>query len=144
MRRIVIATHGKLASGYQDTIEMICGKKENVSYMCFYSEETNYDEEIQKYMDSVSPGEEVLILTDMSAGSVSQRFLKSLEKPNVFMITGINLPIVLEIVMYKGEINHDVIDSFVKGGVSELYSVDLEKLKEEAAAEGGGSDENFF
>jgi mannose/fructose-specific phosphotransferase system component IIA len=135
MRRIIIATHGRLAQGYQDSIEMICGKKEQVSYMCFYTENTDYDGEIQKYMESLSDGDEVLICTDMFSGSVNQKFLPFLEKPNVFMITGINLPLVLELVMYKGELSRKIIDSFIKGGASELYYVDIEKLKEDSGGD---------
>jgi mannose/fructose-specific phosphotransferase system component IIA len=137
MRRVIIATHGKLASGYQDSIEMICGKKEQISYMCFYTENTDYDDEIKIYMGSFSADDEVLICTDMFSGSVSQKFLPFLGKPNIFMITGINLPVVLEMVMYKGRLSREVIDSFVKGGVSELYYVDIDKIKED-------SDEEFF
>jgi mannose/fructose-specific phosphotransferase system component IIA len=138
MRHVIIATHGKLASGYQDSIEMICGKKEQITYMCFYAEDDmDYDGEIKKYMESVSADDEVLICTDMFSGSVSQKFLPFLERPNVFMITGINLPIVLEMVMYKGGLNRESIDSFVKGGISELYYVDIDKIKND-------SDGDFF
>jgi mannose/fructose-specific phosphotransferase system component IIA len=137
MKHVIIATHGKLASGYQDSIEMICGKKDQISYMCFYAENTDYDDEIKKYTESLSADDEVLICTDMFSGSVSQKFLPFLEKPNIFMVTGINLPFVLEMVMYKGRLSREIIDSFVKGGVSELYYVDIDKIKED-------SDGGFF
>jgi mannose/fructose-specific phosphotransferase system component IIA len=134
---MIIATHGRLASGYQDSIEMICGTKEQISYMCFYAGDVDYDGEIKKYMESLSVDDEVLICTDMFSGSVSQKFLPFLGKPNIFMVTGVNLPLVLEMVMYKGRLSRQVIDSFVKGGVSELYYVDIDKIKED-------SDEEFF
>jgi mannose/fructose-specific phosphotransferase system component IIA len=135
MRRVIIATHGKLASGYRDSIEMICGQKDQISYMCFYAENTDYDDEIKKYIESLSADDEVLICTDMFSGSVSQKFLPFLEKPNIFMVTGINLPFVLEMVMYKGRLSREIIDSFVKGGVSELYYVDIDKIKEDSDGE---------
>jgi mannose/fructose-specific phosphotransferase system component IIA len=137
MRHVIIATHGRLASGYEDSIEMICGKKEQIVYMNFYAEDMDYDGEVKKIMESFSADDEILICTDMFSGSVSQKFLPFLEKPNVFMITGINLPIILEMIMYKGRLNRESIDSFVKGGISELYYVDINKIKND-------SDGDFF
>jgi mannose/fructose-specific phosphotransferase system component IIA len=139
MRRILIATHGKLAKGYQDTIEMICGVKENTRYMCFYSDGFDDETEIKQYMAAVQADDEVVIFTDMPTGSVNQNFFSYIANKNIHLTTGINLPLVLEIVTCKGKLTRKRIDGFISTGISELYYVDLEKLKEEAVG-----DENFF
>ncbi|MDR3174209.1 MAG: hypothetical protein LBU19_08170 [Treponema sp.] len=135
MRKILIGTHGKLALGYKDSIEMIAGSYANVEYICFYSEDKNYEAEVRNFMKALPPEDEIIVLTDMLAGSVCQLFLPYTERPGFYMFTGINLPIVLEIIMYKGEFNREAVDSFVRAGASELYYVDPAKMKEEAAGD---------
>jgi Phosphotransferase system, mannose/fructose-specific component IIA len=36
MRRIVVASHGSMAEGMKNTIELFAGKNENVSYLSAY------------------------------------------------------------------------------------------------------------
>lgn len=141
VRRIVIATHGRLAAGYKDSIEMICGTEENITYMCFYTEGFDGDAELKKYMEAVREDDEVIVFTDMQAGSVNQKFFPFLANKNLHLITGINLPLVLEIVTSREKITNENIGGYIKIGLSELRYIDYEKIKSKTKAE---AEESFF
>lgn len=128
MRHILIATHGAMATGMQKSIEMICGEKENVTYMNFYTEDMDYDRCIRDYMDARGDDNEILICTDVFYGSVSQKFLPYLTHTNTHMIAGVNLPVILEVLFCDEPLTKDVINGFIRVGHEQLYYVDIESL----------------
>lgn len=138
MRYILIATHGTMAGGMQTTIEMICGKKENVRFMSFYTEDIDYEKAVLDFIDSLKEGDEAVICTDIFYGSVSKKFLPYLTRKGVHMITGFNLPAVLEIIMCDDELTKETFDECIRVGHEQMYYVEIEKIM------AGGDDEDFF
>ena len=102
-RKILIASHGKLAEGMLDTLSLFFQNNGNITMMCGYTQEGNkIEEEIERYMKMVQD-EEVIIFTDMMGGSVNSLFLPYLGKKNIHLIAGFNLPLILEFVCLPEE-----------------------------------------
>lgn len=127
MRHILFATHGTMASGMQTSIELICGKRENVTYMDFYIGEDD-SKRLSDYMETHGTDEEIIICTDMFNGSVSQKFLPYLNRSGIHLITGINLPMALEVVLCDEPLTKEVISEFIRVGHEQLYYVDMDKF----------------
>ena len=85
--------------------------------------------EIENYISAHSE-DSVLVLTDVMFGSVNQFAIGCQSSGDMYIITGINLPLVMEVVskvMFNqehNEITRDFIDETVKKAKEELLYVD--------------------
>src|SRR5699024_5222573 len=96
MKQILLATHGHFASGIKSSLEIIVGKQENIQTIDAYVDETNFEEQLNKYISSISINEDTLIVvTDLFGGSVNQKIVNKLQNENVHIINGLNLLLLL-------------------------------------------------
>ena len=103
MVRYIFASHYRMADGLKETIEFLTSVKENVYAVSAYvTENYNIEEEIKKIFDNFTEEDKVVVMTDMLAGSVNQKFIPYMSE-NVFLITGINVPLAMEIVLLPEE-----------------------------------------
>lgn len=98
-RLIVIASHNHMASGLQSTLEFIAGKQENVEAIDAYIDGKAIEATVKELFDNVDKDTEVVVFTDMMAGSVNQKFFSYRTRPHTHIITGMNLPVVLAVAM---------------------------------------------
>ncbi|MDL2220508.1 hypothetical protein LJC55_02455 [Eubacteriales bacterium OttesenSCG-928-N14] len=98
-RKIVIATHGKVADGFKDAIDIIVGNGHDVVTINAFSEDETPKDTIAKLMANTDPKEELLVFTDMMSGSVNQMFIPYLSTHNLFVVTGTNLPLLCQLVL---------------------------------------------
>ena len=71
-RKIIIASHNKLAFGMKETLGYITGDVSHVVEISAYLDNTPVDEAIKASLADVSADDEVIILTDLLGGSVGQ------------------------------------------------------------------------
>lgn len=95
MRKLIIATHHRLAQGMADTLTFLSGYP-NIEVLCAYVDERDVEESIVTLMKDVC--EETFIFTDMLGGSVTQKFTPYMNS-HVHLICGMNLPLVLSIAL---------------------------------------------
>lgn len=76
MKKILIMTHGELASGFAHTLKMIVGDIADVEALSAYTT-PGYDleKEIKKVMDALSEDDELLVVTDLYGGSVNNEWM---------------------------------------------------------------------
>ncbi len=79
MKKILIASHGHLASGIQSSIGILTGNKDAVQAIDAYVDDSDYTQAIQAFLDSVGPNDEAVIFTDIYGGSV---FSKGVAAPS--------------------------------------------------------------
>ena len=100
MRKFLIAAHGTLPAGIQSSLEIIMGSLENVFLIQAYvGENKSLKEEIDFVLEHINPGDEMIVFTDLMGGSVTNQILQYALKENVFIISGFNLPLLLEILL---------------------------------------------
>ena len=98
--KYLIATHGKLASGFQSSLNILTGKGDEVSVIDAYLDDSDYTPKIDQFIDNVSDDEQGVIFTDLYGGSVNQKVVTKLVpkgKSNIFLISNSNLAIILSI-----------------------------------------------
>ncbi|WP_125590102.1 PTS sugar transporter subunit IIA [Companilactobacillus jidongensis] len=97
-RKIILASHHKLADGMADTLNFITGGTAEVNVLSAYMNNDSIEDKIKTLMDEPSDTE-IVVLTDMTAGSVNQKFFSYRTRPHTQIISGMNLPLALSISM---------------------------------------------
>lgn len=95
MRQVVLASHHRFAQGLADTLEFL-GAKCNFRVVCAYVDEQPLEPQVKEIFDGFGAEDEVLVLTDILAGSVNQKFLPYVA-PNVFVVAGVNVVLAMEL-----------------------------------------------
>ena len=103
MVRYIFASHYRMADGLKETFEFLTSVKENLYTISAYvTEDYNIEEEIKKIFDGFQKDDKVVVMTDVLSGSVNQKFIPYMGE-NVFLITGINVPLAMELVLRPEE-----------------------------------------
>lgn len=125
MVRLLIATHGDFAKGAYSAAAIIAGEKPFVTCINAYSEAKNIKEAIEQYFQNVKETDEVIILTDLFGGSVNQAVMPYTKEKNIYLITGFNLAILLELMMMEPEmkVDEEKLRALVNGGKSQIMYV---------------------
>lgn len=97
--KIVLASHSNLAQGMKDTAEFIMGKQENLSAITAYvDEKVDFSSQLTALISEMAE-EPIIFISDLLGGSVNRVITETIAgKENQFLIAGMNLPLVLEIV----------------------------------------------
>ena len=97
--KIVLASHSNLAQGMKDTAEFIMGKQENLSAITAYVyEKVDFSAQLTALISEMAE-EPIIFISDLLGGSVNRVITETIAgKENQFLIAGMNLPLVLEIV----------------------------------------------
>lgn len=102
--RIVLVSHGSFSKGLYETMEMVLGPQENMAYIGLYPHQ-GIDElkaNIEAEFKKAEPGEEILVLTDLFYGSPFNAVVQLMSKWDVYHLTGINVPLLMEILLMRG------------------------------------------
>lgn len=139
--KYLIATHGKLASGFQSSIDILTGKGKEVKVIDAYLDNSDYTPKITEFIDSVAEGEQAVIFTDLYGGSVNQRVVAQLAtKPNdnIFLIANSNLAIILSVLLQPEDtkLSAELIDKLAQE--SAIRPVTMQSSTED------DSDDDFF
>ena len=96
MVKIMLASHGNLAAGMLSSAEMVFEKQDNVSVICAYVDgEDDVSTRIKGFIDSIAPDDSWIIFTDLFGGSVNNEFMKYISNPQIRLIAGMNLALVI-------------------------------------------------
>ncbi len=98
---IIVATHGKFASGLIDGMTLLCGKQEKIIPFGLRIEDDMdvFSSEIISKAHELDDGDGVLILVDFVGGTPANITGKLLmNEPNMEGLSGVNFPMILEAV----------------------------------------------
>lgn len=99
MRKIIFASHHKMADGLKSTAEYILGPGDGITAISAYLTNEPVEKELADAIGILKPEDEVLIFTDMLGGSVNQACVPYLATPGVHVITGMSLPVVMSVLL---------------------------------------------
>jgi len=105
MIKIIIAAHGNIAEHLLNALRNLTGKIENIQAINFQTHQP-LDDLINSLNTEVSekPDENVFILTDFLGGSPCNCACRILPRKNVWIISGVNLPMLLELITKRDKI----------------------------------------
>src|SRR3954454_11723689 len=96
---LVLVTHGRLAHEFSAALEHIMGRQEQMEAITIGA---NDDSDlcrtaIIEAVNRVDSGDGVVILTDMFGGSPSNLAISCMNRPNVDVLAGMNLPMLVKL-----------------------------------------------
>lgn len=142
MKKILLATHVSFAEGILDTLQFILGEQKNVDAICAYTEEVpDMAAVVKDYMGKLKTNEEIIVVTDIYGGSVNNCFMEYIERPGFYLITGMNLPLLIELVTNmemdtEKQIKTAIENSGAAVDCKELYRKIQQKTTESDSEEG--------
>lgn len=114
MKKILVASHGRLADGIKSSVEILTGRQDLITTVSAYVDERDYTADIQAFIDSVGPDDDAVILTDIYGGSVFQKvMLLEPEKKGIVHVTGFNLAAVVETLVRSEPLTPELMDEIV-------------------------------
>jgi PTS system mannose-specific IIA component len=96
---LVLVTHGRLAAEFIAALEHVVGPQQKVAAVCIGAED-DMEQRRRDILDSVAKVEEgdgVVLLTDMFGGTPSNLAISVLDRANVEVIAGVNLPMLIKL-----------------------------------------------
>ena len=100
-----------MAEGLKDTLQYIGSSLDHIEAVCAYMDNIPVEQQLKNAIGKIDKNDEYIIFTDMLGGSVNQEAIKYLQHPNVYIITGMSLPIVLSVVLSLS--SYDKVDETV-------------------------------
>ena len=129
MKQILIATHGKMASGIRYTAELIVGKlAETTTIDAYVTPEDNVEEQFRTFF-AEHENDRIIVFTDLMGGSVNQKLMEYAKKDNVSLITGTNLPVLIQVMLAGDDVTEEEIEEYIEEARSELQMVQLHEKK---------------
>lgn len=134
MKQILIATHGKMASGIRCTLELVAGRMDNVTTMDAYvTPDDDVEKQFREYFER-HRDDRIYAFTDLQGGSVNQKLMPYADLPNVTLITGMNFPVLLQVALAGEDISNEELQAYIDSSKAELKLISLDKPKAEQAA----------
>ena len=102
---VVIVTHGNLACEFRAALEHVVGPQEQVETISIGPDD-DLDArraDMLAALAKVDSGNGVVVLTDMFGGSPSNLAISAMEKPDVEVVAGVNLPMLVKLASVRGE-----------------------------------------
>ena len=132
---MVLITHGRLAEELVAALEHVVGPQPNVIVVCIGPDD-DMEQRRAEILDSAAKADEgdgVVLLTDMFGGTPSNLAISVMDKANVEIIAGVNLPMLIKLAsVRKTEPLAEAIESVQEAGrkyiniASKLLSQDEE------------------
>ncbi len=126
MLRLFLSSHGHLASGMKSSVEILSGANDRLTVFDAYVNEENVKDVLDNYFASVvKPEDQVILLSDLYGGSVNQVMYLYLDRPNVSLVAGVNLALVLELAV-RESVTKDELSQLVEQSRTMLRVVEQE------------------
>ena len=132
MNQFIIATHATLAGGFA-VVRFFKSDLENVQFINAYVESQEFEKEFRTALEKVK-GENVIVLSDIMGGSVNQVATRLMQEFSYQLITGINLPLLIELTFMPDGTAEQIRNSVVNAREQIVYVNDFVR-QEEAGGE---------
>lgn len=125
MSKIIIASHHKLAEGLKNTLEYILPNSIEIIPITAYVDDKSIEDLVSRVFDKIDEEEQIIAFTDIMGGSVNQEFAKRIGRENYYLITGVNLPLLLNItlLLQNGEIDEEDIRNAIEESKNQMIFV---------------------
>lgn len=124
MRKIVLASHGMLAAGMKSSLEMIAGALPHVDVLCAYTDGVpDLKRALSATVEALGPEDELVLVTDVLGGSVNTEVSQFCGLPRVYVVTGMNLGLVLSLALSDEGDTEAVIDECLENARAQMVRI---------------------
>ncbi|KAA9241135.1 MULTISPECIES: PTS sugar transporter subunit IIA [Aerococcus] len=136
-KKILIASHGHLASGFKSSIKILTGLEDQVQVIDAYVTDEDYSSQIDQFLADIEAEDQGIIFTDIFGGSVNQRIvskcLHSDKAKQVYVISNANLGVILSVLLSPEDLSEASLQSEIEESAVKLVQLEAEE-----------SDDDFF
>ncbi len=114
---IILISHYTLAESLKETVSLVVGEKKNLSALSLNKDDKveDFSLKLQKEVERINEGDGVIIFADMFGGTPSNSSLAAFgDEENVEIITGFNMPLVIEAIMHSDKNIKELTDILMK------------------------------
>lgn len=136
-KKIILVSHGKLSAGMLHSVQMIVGDNPDISCMGMMPGE-HYQpmvDEVERQLKE-NPDIQYLVVADLLGGSVCNGMTSLTGYPNVKLIAGMNMGLVINLLLAPGVLSDEEIDA----KINEAKEINQRVVLEESSE---GSDDFF-
>ncbi|MCJ8142655.1 PTS sugar transporter subunit IIA [Ancylobacter sp. A5.8] len=104
---LVLVTHGHLASEFRAALEHVMGPQTQIEAITIGPDD-DIEQRRQDIVDAVAAvntSDGVVILTDMFGGTPSNLAISVMNAPDIEVLAGINLPMLVKLATVRGEVS---------------------------------------
>ncbi len=107
---MVLVTHGRLAAEFIAALEHVVGPQKNIRAVSIGPDDDmeRRRKDILDAIAKIDDGDGVVLLTDMFGGTPSNLAISVMEKANVEVVAGINLPMLIKLASLREEASLEV------------------------------------
>ena len=114
MKKMILASHGRMAAGLKDSMEMVVGNVDDL--ICFGlmpgEDPGGLTEKVEKLVKE-EPGAQFLVLVDIRGGSVSNSLSRLSVYDNVRIINGMNMALAIGLYLTDGILTDQEIEDYL-------------------------------
>lgn len=141
MRKFLIASHGRVASGVKSLVKILVRDDSAITAVDCYLDESDPTVAIKGWIDAVESEDEAVIFTDLLGGSVCNNVtMMKPEERGIIHVTGINVACVLECLLTAEPLTAATVDEIIAAASKQIVRV---AVNEETAVD-DGQDDDFF
>ncbi len=126
-KKVVIATHGKLAEGFMSALQLIVGPQEIEAICCYETPDFQMDEEVERILGTVGEEDELIVFTDLLGGSVNNAFMKKLYNRSFHLITNTSLALLMDYLLSSSSVK-ELVQKMDAGEFNAVYCNKLMSL----------------
>lgn len=121
---IIAISHGPYAKSLIQSVEMVYGKQEKLQAICLGQDESLESLQI-KINDAVKALnlKKILIIVDLLGGTPYNATSMQLNNPNINVITGLNMPMLLHILPHRNKSLEEVSEIAIMSGKNGIINV---------------------
>ena len=125
MRKFLIASHGSLAGGIKSALDIIIGSMENVFVIQAYlNGNQSIEADLNSILANITEQDELVIFTDLLGGSVTNQILRFALRKNVYIVAGINLPLLIDVMLSEPDTPvEEVLESAINNAREQMVYV---------------------
>ena len=111
---LVLVTHGRFAEEMVNALEHVVGPQEKIASVCIGPDDDMEQRraDIMSSVEAVNVGDGVIVLTDMFGGTPSNLAISIMDKANLEVIAGVNLPMLVKLATAREKL--DLVEAVAK------------------------------
>lgn len=127
MKKILVATHGTVASGIKSVAEILLRDSSAITAVDCYMDESDFTPRIQAWIDEVSPEDDAVIFTDLVGGSVCSKVMQMHpDERGIVHVAGFNVAAVLECLVTSDALTPESVRGTIRAAQELMQVVEVD------------------
>ncbi len=139
-KKIILVSHGELSEGMFNSLKMIIGENEHLSFLRMMPGE-HYSvvcDQVEKLAKD-NPNTQYIVIADLLGGSVCNGCVPLIQLPNVKLISGMNMGLVIELLFAPAPLSDEDINEKINLSKSGIIQISASYIAEQE-----DSNDEFF